>query len=124
MKLDGPLPSFRVKCEVIPADASDVRLRGMGGAFRTRSRLLRLATALIVFLGTGGAIALAVSSGTPAGPRGDGTGITPVGFRVAPVGQQTTLGDLPLSEALSPDGSMLLVSNDGDGAQSIQVVDA
>src|SRR6476661_6050132 len=123
MKLDRPVGSFRVKPEVIAADASDVGLRGMRRAFRTRSRLLRLATALVVFLGSGGAMALAVSGGTPAGPRADGTGITPVGFRVAPAGQQTTLGDLPLSEALSPDGSVLLVSNDGDGAQSLQVVD-
>jgi YVTN family beta-propeller protein len=42
---------------------------------------------------------------------------------VTPAGSQTTLGDLPLSTALSPDGKTLLVSNDGQGTQSLQVVD-
>lgn len=68
----------------------------------------------------GGAIA-AVS--TFAGPRADGTAVTPVGMRVTPAGEQTDLGDLPLNSALSPDGTKLLVSNNGQGTQSLQVVD-
>lgn len=58
-----------------------------------------------------------------AGPQGDGTSITPVGYRVTPAGTQTNLGSLPLAMQLSPDGQMMLVSNDGDGTQSLQVVD-
>lgn len=68
----------------------------------------------------GGAVA-AVS--TFAGPHDDGTAITPMGMRVTPAGQQTTLGDLPLNSALSPDGRKLLVSNNGQGTQSLQLVD-
>ncbi|MEU9214136.1 bifunctional YncE family protein/alkaline phosphatase family protein, partial [Streptomyces sp. NPDC048415] len=58
-----------------------------------------------------------------AGPKGDGTAITPVGYTVTPAGQQTELGNLPLNAVLSPDKSMLLVSNAGQGTQSLQVVD-
>jgi YVTN family beta-propeller protein len=58
-----------------------------------------------------------------AGPRGDGTAVTPVGFHVTPAGRQTTLGGLPLCSALSPDGRHLLVTNNGQGVQSLQVLD-
>ena len=57
-----------------------------------------------------------------AGPAGNGTAVTPVGFRVTPAGRQTPLGDLPLTSAVSPDGKTLLVVNAGDGDQSVQVV--
>jgi hypothetical protein len=66
---------------------------------------------------------LAFSTGVPAGPSGDGTAVTPIGYRVTPAGQQTNLGDLPLGMRLSPDGRTLLVSNDGQATQSLQVVD-
>ncbi|MGW3208246.1 alkaline phosphatase family protein [Streptomyces sp. NPDC001135] len=58
-----------------------------------------------------------------AGPRKDGTAITPVGHRVTPAGDQTRLGDLPLNAALHPDGRHLLVTNNGPGVQSLQLVD-
>jgi YVTN family beta-propeller protein len=58
-----------------------------------------------------------------AGPAGDGTGVTPIGYTVTPAGRQTDLGDLPLGAATSPDGRWLVVSNDGQGAQSLQVID-
>jgi YVTN family beta-propeller protein len=58
-----------------------------------------------------------------AGPGDGGTGVTPVGYRVTPVGRQTNLGDLPLGAVVSPDGRWLVVSNDGQIAQSLQVVD-
>ena len=80
------------------------------------------AVATLALVVTGGAAA-AARLATQAGPRPDGTAITPVGFKVTPAGTQTTLGDLPLSTALSPDGQTLLVSNDGQGTQSLQVVD-
>jgi YVTN family beta-propeller protein len=71
-------------------------------------------------LGLGGT-ALAVGI-THAGPANDGTGMTPIGFTVTPAGQQTNLGDLPLGAVTSPDGRWLVVSNDGQGTQSLQVV--
>ncbi|MEU6577736.1 beta-propeller fold lactonase family protein [Streptomyces sp. NPDC046805] len=73
---------------------------------------------------TGAAVALAAAGGQDApGPRADGTAITPVGYKVTPAGHQTQLGNLPLNAVLSPDRSMLLVSNAGQGTQSLQVVD-
>lgn len=78
-------------------------------------------TAVLV---TGAAVALAVAGGQgTAGPKGDGTAVTPVGYKVTPAGRQTQLGNLPLNAVLSPDRSMLLVSNAGQGTQSLQVVD-
>jgi YVTN family beta-propeller protein len=58
-----------------------------------------------------------------AGPRGNGTAVSPVGFLVTPAGQQATLGGLPLGAAASPDGRHLLVTNNGQGVQSLQVLD-
>jgi YVTN family beta-propeller protein len=58
-----------------------------------------------------------------AGPGDDGTGVTPIGYTVTPAGKQANLGDLPLSAVSSPDGRWLVVSNDGQGAQSLQVID-
>ena len=43
-------------------------------------------------------------------------------WTITPAGTQTLLGDLPLNSVLSPDGRFLLVSNDGAGIQSLQVV--
>ena len=86
-----------------------------------RTRLPGLAAAAILTLVSGAATAATIAA--HAGPTGHGTAITPVGFRVTPAGKQTTLGDLPLGTALSPDGKTLLVSNDGQGTQSLQVVD-
>jgi len=58
-----------------------------------------------------------------AGPSWDGSATTPLGQRLTPAGQQTRLGGLPMNSALSPDGKKLLVTNDGEGAQSLQLVD-
>jgi YVTN family beta-propeller protein len=58
------------------------------------------------------------------GPRPDGTAMLPSGYAATPAGQQTRLGDLPLGAAASPDGRWLVVSNDGQGTQSLQVIDA
>ncbi|WP_273365297.1 bifunctional YncE family protein/alkaline phosphatase family protein [Alicyclobacillus herbarius] len=57
------------------------------------------------------------------GPQGDGTGVTPYDWKLTPAGQSVTLGNFPMGGALSPDGRYLVVSNDGDGVQSLQVVD-
>jgi acid phosphatase len=59
----------------------------------------------------------------PPGPQPDGTAINPHGWFLTPAGQQVHLGDKPLGMALSPDGKTLVVSNDGQGTQSLQVID-
>ncbi len=79
--------------------------------------------AALSLLAVGGAATATTLTSRQAGPAGHGTAVTPVGYRVTPAGRQTTLGDLPLTTALSPDGGTLLVSNDGQGTQSLQVVD-
>lgn len=87
-----------------------------------RHRALRAVTVGVAVGLLGGGLAAAAIS-RHAGPQGDGTSVTPVGYRVTPAGRQTNLGDLPLAMRLSPDGSMLLVSNDGQATQTVQVVD-
>jgi YVTN family beta-propeller protein len=90
-----------------------------------RSRTLRLAAAgAVASVLAAGAAAATGGGGDHAGPRPDGTAVTPVGQRVTPAGEQTRLGDLPLHAVLSPDRRTLLVTNDGQGVQSLQVVDA
>jgi YVTN family beta-propeller protein len=56
------------------------------------------------------------------GPGPNGT-VLPTGYRVTPAGEQIRLGDLPLGAAASPDGHWLVVSNAGQGTQSLQVID-
>ena len=87
-----------------------------------RGRSLRILSIAIAAFAVSAAGAAA---GQPkrAGPQGDGTVVTPVGHRVTPAGGQTELGLLPLGAARSPDGRFLLVSNGGQGTQSLQVVD-
>jgi YVTN family beta-propeller protein len=58
-----------------------------------------------------------------AGPKADGTGVAPNGWYLTPAGKQITLGDFPMGGAVSPDHRYLVVSNDGQGTQSLQVVD-
>ena len=88
---------------------------------RCRHRSITAAAVLAATLTIGGTAAAA----TPPlpGPDPNGPTLTPIGFTVTPAGQQTDLGDLPLGEALSPDGSHLVVSNDGQGVQSLQLID-
>ena len=87
---------------------------------RRRWRMI-MGIALAGTLGLGGtALAMGLQH---AGPGGDGTGVTPIGYTVTPAGKQTNLGDLPLGAVSSPDGRWLVVSNDGQGAQSLQVID-
>ncbi len=59
----------------------------------------------------------------PPGPQPDGTAITTQGWFLTPAANQVQLGDRPYGIAQSPDGKTLLVSNDGQGTQSLQVVD-
>ncbi|HEX5494998.1 MAG TPA: beta-propeller fold lactonase family protein, partial [Mycobacteriales bacterium] len=82
-----------------------------------------LAVAALAGLAALGGSALATVLPTHAGPAGDGTGVTPVGFRVTPAGRQTGVGGLPLASAVSPDGRTLLVVDAGDGVQAVKVID-
>ena len=47
----------------------------------------------------------------------------PNGWNLTPVGRSMPLGDLPLNMVLSKSGKMLAVSNNGQGIQSIQLID-
>jgi YVTN family beta-propeller protein len=55
--------------------------------------------------------------------QADGAARSPEGWFLTPAGRQVPLGDRPLGIALSPDGRTLLVSNDGQGTQSLMVID-
>jgi YVTN family beta-propeller protein len=59
-----------------------------------------------------------------AGPRPDGTAVIPIGYHVTPAGDQSKLGDLPLTTVAFPDRSAALVINAGQAVQSLQVVEA
>lgn len=63
-----------------------------------------------------------ISTQLTAGPKANGTSITPNGWKLTPAGKQLTLGDFPMGAALSPNKKYFIVSNDGDGIQSLQVV--
>src|SRR6266567_1058279 len=88
---------------------------------RPSTRLVIAVSVTLAMVAAGTAVA--ANAFKHAGPSGDGTAITPVGFRVDPAGQQTTLGSLPLASATAPDGRTMLIVNAGDANQSVQVVD-
>src|ERR1700730_9911934 len=71
-------------------------------------------------------IILAVAGGLGAdripGPHGS-EGVTPNNWTLAPAGVQLPIGDRPMGAALSPDGRYLVISNDGQGVQSLALVD-
>jgi YVTN family beta-propeller protein len=56
------------------------------------------------------------------GPHGP-QGVTTNNWTLTPAGVQIPVGDRPLGAALSPDGRYLAVSNDGQGTQSLALVD-
>jgi YVTN family beta-propeller protein len=68
-------------------------------------------------------LAAAPGAGARRSQPGPEVAVTSVGYRITPAGRQTRLGDLPLALAMSPDASMLIASNDGEGLQSLQVID-
>lgn len=91
-----------------------------------RSRRLKLAVVIGLVAGAGAAATasgIVGSDGRP-GPQGDGTAVTPTGWKVTPIGKQVSLGERPYGITPSPDGKTLLVSNDGVDEQSLMVVDA
>ena len=98
----------------------------MSSSGTTRRRRIMMGVALAATLAlSGAALAVGLHHAGPGddGPGDDGPGLTPIGYTVTPAGKQTNLGDLPLGAVGSPDGRWLVVSNDGQGAQSLQVID-
>jgi YVTN family beta-propeller protein len=85
-----------------------------------RHKLIAGAALAAVLLGGGSVYAAAR---VVAGPQGDGTGVTPYDWTLTPAGRQVTLGNFPMGAAISPDERYMVVSNDGDGTQSLQVID-
>lgn len=57
------------------------------------------------------------------GPQADGSTVLATGWKIQPVGKQITVGTLPMSSALSPDGKYLLVLNGGYNPPGISVID-
>src|SRR6058998_2527337 len=57
------------------------------------------------------------------GPQPDGTGVTPNHWLLTPAGLQVEIGDRPLGIATTPDGRYLLISNNGQGEQSLVLFD-
>ena len=92
-------------------------------AGRARRMVFAVVAISAVLAGATSATA-AVGRHRVAGPRGDGTSVTPYGWTVTPAGRQVTLGDKPFGTAKSPDGKTILVSNDGQYRQSLMVLDA
>jgi YVTN family beta-propeller protein len=58
-----------------------------------------------------------------AGPRADGTAVTPEGWRVTPAGLQTDLGPGPLAVAASPRGNLVLVADGGYTDHALLAID-
>ncbi|MDU7486063.1 MAG: alkaline phosphatase family protein [Cutibacterium avidum] len=98
----------------------------MSDAASTRLRR-GLASACVLLTAIATTVTFAPANAAPsdekAGPTSGSTGRTTVGQLLTPAGQLTTLGDLPLNEVLSPDGKYLVISNNGQGTQSLQVVE-
>ena len=77
----------------------------------------------LALLLVGGGGAFAALNYRTAGPKLDGTAVTPVGYKVTPAGDQTRRGEPPPQRSASPDGRHLLVTNNGQGVQSLQLID-
>jgi YVTN family beta-propeller protein len=69
------------------------------------------------------AVALVLIAST-AGGAGAQAGRSSQGWLLTPAGRQVSLGDRPLSIALSHDGQTLLVGNNGQSMQSLMVIDS
>lgn len=50
--------------------------------------------------------------------------LLPTGWSLTPAGKSLPLGDLPLNIAVSPDKKYIAVTNNGQGRQSLQLIDA
>jgi len=57
------------------------------------------------------------------GPLGSGVTQLPNGWRIAPAGRHSQIGDLPLNMVWSPDGRYLIVSNNGWSKPTLTIFD-
>ncbi len=94
-------------------------------SFITRHRkvsvaIVFLAAALVTLTPTIGAASSLIRNIWP-GTHGNTTRLIN-NWTITPAGGETRLGDLPMNSVLSPNGHNLLVSNDGAGIQSLQVI--
>jgi YVTN family beta-propeller protein len=98
---------------------------------RLRLRIGRrrwIAAAALTCAGVAAGAGSAIIAVLHAGPQGDGTAITPIGWRVTPAGTQIRLqsgsiyADRPYGVAQSPDGQHVLISSDGQSTESLMLV--
>lgn len=97
-----------------------------------RARDFNFMTSLrrLPFLGLGAAVSLggglawSAVAVFGAGPRADGTALTPQGWRLTPAGRQVPLGPGPLAVGVTPDGERVLVIHAGYARHSLLVLDA
>lgn len=92
----------------------------------TRSAIAAVTCAGVLAI-SGVTMAANVFTAPHPGPQGDGTSMTPAGWKLTPVGAQQKAGNFPINAVLSPDGSAVLVPNiikDQNGKQTVQVMDA
>ncbi|CRK83048.1 bifunctional YncE family protein/alkaline phosphatase family protein [Neobacillus massiliamazoniensis] len=82
----------------------------------------KIATAALAALVLGSGSAYAAYN-VVVGPQNNGTGVASDGWFLKPAGSQITLGDFPMGSAVSPDHQYQVVTNAGEGTQSLQVVD-
>jgi hypothetical protein len=78
---------------------------------------------LLLYLALGIGACLRASSLGLIGPQPDGTEITPNHWLLTPAGRQVEVGDRPLGLAATPDGRYLLITNNGQGVQSLVFFD-
>src|SRR5438034_969287 len=94
---------------------------------RTEVSAMRRRRWLIVVLALCAALGLGVGAWSSffgrIGPQPDGTGVTPNHWLLTPAGLQVELGDRPLGIATAPDGRYLVISNNGQGEQSLVLFD-
>ena len=57
------------------------------------------------------------------GETSDGAILLPNRYTLTPAGEQIPVGDLPLGMALSPDGKILAVTNNGNSEQFVSIID-
>jgi YVTN family beta-propeller protein len=90
-----------------------------------QSKTQRLTRSLAAFLLLGGALAVGSQMRFFGliGPQPDGSGLTPNHWSLTPAGLSVEVGDRPMGLARSPDGRFLVVSNDGQGVQSLVLFD-
>ncbi len=100
---------------------ADHRAATSGDAMRLPRRRAALAVLLAAALGIGAGARSSFFGRL--GPQPDGTGITPNHWLLTPAGLQVEVGDRPLGMAATPDGRYLLISNNGQGVQSLVLFD-